>query len=122
MVQRDARRRDAQLAHLREVGLHHAASLVHLAEYHLARLPVHSAPCPDSPFKCPTKARRELGVAAPDLVEYRHRPNARRSLEQRDDFSVEDLSERVGPPARAGYLLLGRQLVDRARYGRRWRR
>jgi hypothetical protein len=45
-------------------------------------------------------------MASPQLVEYRHRPDARCSLEQRDDFRVEDLGERVGPPSLARSLLL----------------
>jgi len=66
-------------------------------------------PCADPPFERSTNAGGELRVAPPELVEYRHRSDARRRLEQRDDLGLEDIYKRIGPAALARRLLVGRQ-------------
>jgi len=66
-------------------------------------------PCADPPFERSTNAGGELRVAPPQLVEYRHRSDARRRLEQRDDLGLEDIYKRIGPAALARRLLVGRQ-------------
>ena len=48
----------------------------------------------------------EFGVAPSQLVEYRHRPDARSGLEQRNDLGVEDIGQGIGPATRARRLLL----------------
>jgi len=66
-------------------------------------------PCADPPFERSTNAGVELRVTPPQLVEYRHRPDARRRLEQRDDLGLEDIGQWVGPAAGARRLLVRRQ-------------
>ena len=107
VLEHDACHRDAQVAHLREVGQSHAAGFVRLPENHLSVLPVQRAPGPDAALERAANARGELRVTAPQLVEYRHRPNAGRGLQQRDDLGVEDVGERVGSAP------LARRLLDR---------
>jgi len=109
VIQCDAQHRDAQIAHLGEVREPHAAGFVHLAEHHLPFLAIQSAPSADAAFEGATNAGVEFGVAPPQLVEYRHRPDARSCLEQRNDLGLEDIGQRIGPAACARRLLVRRQ-------------
>jgi hypothetical protein len=82
---------------------------VDLAKHHFPFLAMHRAPSADAAFERSTNTRGEFRVAPSKFVEYRHRPDARCRLEQRDDLGFEYIGKRIGTPSLARRLLLGRQ-------------
>jgi hypothetical protein len=106
MIQRHAGHRDGQFAHLGEIRQPQPPRLVRLAEDHVALGPVHGPPGADAPLQRAAHAARELGVAPQQFLEDRDRPHAGCGLQQRHDFRVEDLGQRIGPASAARRLLL----------------
>jgi hypothetical protein len=66
-------------------------------------------PSPDASLQGPAHPSGDLRVATADLLEDRHRPDARSSLKHRHDLAVPHAGERVGTAAPTGLLLLRRQ-------------
>ena len=87
---------DGQISHIGEVRQPHAAGLVHLAEHHLLLGPEQGAPGPDAALHGSAHAGTEVRMAAGNLLEDRHRPQAGGSLEHRHDLAVPDGGDRIG--------------------------
>ncbi len=96
MIERLARDGDHQVAHVGKIRQAHPPGLMHLAEHHLLLWPEQRAPGADPALHGPTHAIAQLWVATSDLLEDRHRPKARRRLQQRDDLAVPDRREGIG--------------------------
>ena len=132
VIERRAGNRDARVRHVGEVRQAHAAGLVDLAEDDLPLGAVQRPPGADAPLHRPAHPFGQRRMAPLNLLEDRHRPQARRRLQQRHDLGVEDVRQRVRPTAvprlylqrrRSGIGLeaIGRGAAER-RLGRRHRR
>ena len=77
-----------------------------LAEHDLLLRTVHRAPLANATLQRPTNAGTEFGMAAHQLLEQRHRANAWRLFQQRNDLLLKDPGQRIGP-ASAPRLRLG---------------
>jgi hypothetical protein len=106
MVERLSGDQDAQIAHIGEVGQAEPARFVSLAENHLLLGSIYRPPGADAPFHGPSNARVKIGVPAAHLLEDRHHPQSRRRLEERYDLAVENIGQRVRPPAFARHATL----------------
>src|SRR2546429_503435 len=80
-----------------------------LAEDHIAVGAVVRPPVCDAPLQGPPHAGRELGMAAANLLEDRHRAQLGCRLQHRHDLAVPYERQRVGTAASAPRLLLRRQ-------------
>jgi uncharacterized Zn-binding protein involved in type VI secretion len=107
--QRYAGNGDAEGAHVGEVRQAEPAGLVDLAEDHLALGAVQRPPLADAPLQRPPDPGAEVGMPPQQLLEQSHRPQPWARLEQGDDFGVEDLRQRIGPPPAARDTLLRRR-------------
>ena len=93
---------DAKRGGLGEVGQPLPPRRMILAEDHLARRTGHRLPVADPPLQRAADADREVGMATAQLLEQRHRPQARGGLQHRHDLAVPDRGQRVGPAPAAG--------------------
>jgi hypothetical protein len=80
-----------------------------LAEDDILLGPFDGAPGSHAPFQRAPDIGIKAGMPPPDLVKDGDRPDARRRFQDRHDFGVPNLSERIGPPASARRLFLGGQ-------------
>ena len=80
---------------------------VGLAEHDLLLRTVHRAPLPHATLQRATNAGAELGMAAHQFFEQRHRANVWRLLQHRNEFLLEDPRQRIGPASAPGLLLGG---------------
>src|ERR1700758_1254888 len=71
--------------------------------------PVERPPGADAPLQRAANTGADLRMAAPDLVEYGHRPQAWGALQQRHYLAVPNLSERIATSAATRRFLLRRQ-------------
>ena len=95
--QRGPRDRHASAGHVGEVGQAHPARLVGLAEDHLPLRAMQRAPLADAPLQGPPNPQAQLGMPAHHLLEDRHRPQPRARLQHRDNLSLEDGRQGIGP-------------------------
>ena len=109
VLERLARDRDAEPAHVGEVRQAHPARRMLLAEDHIPVGAVESPPSGDAALQGPAHPRGDLGMATADLLEDRHRADARGGLQHRHDLALPHPGERVGTPPPTGRLLLRRQ-------------
>src|SRR5215204_3990803 len=106
MIERLTRDRDAEPAHVGEVGQAHSPRRALLAEDHIAAGTVERPPSGDAALQGPAHARGNLGMPATNLLENRHRPDARSGLQHRHNRAVPDTGKRVRTPAPARTFLL----------------
>ena len=103
---------DAEIGHFGEVRQSHPARRMLLAEDHLPVRPVHRLPTPDAAFQCPPRSGAQVRMPAAEFLEDGDRPQAGRIFQQRDDFTVPDLGQGIGPtPFPARLLLAGKSGV-----------
>ena len=101
MLERLAGDGDAGPAHVGEVRQAEAAGLVALPEDDLLLLAMDRPPCPDAPLQRAPDAAAEGGMTPQHLLEDGDGPNAGRRLEERHHFTVEDISQGIGPATAA---------------------
>src|SRR5262245_28762452 len=109
VVERFARNRDAEPAHVGEVRQAHPARRVLLSEDHVPVGAVEGSPLDDATLQCPAHPRPNLGVPAAELVEDRHRADAGCGFQYRDDLAFPHAGEWVGTPPLTRLPLLGWQ-------------
>ena len=97
VLERLASDADAERGGLGEVGQPLSPRRVVLVEDHLARRASDRLPVADPPFQRAADADGEIGMAAPEFIKQRDRPQARGRLQHRHDLTVPDRGERVGP-------------------------
>src|ERR1700749_2346079 len=90
-------------------GKPHPARRVLLPEDDVLLGPVQRPPGPDAPLQRAADTGADLGMAAPDLVENGHRPQAWGALQQRHYLAVPNLRQRIAPSAATRRSLLRRQ-------------
>src|ERR1700757_5143891 len=71
--------------------------------------PMERPPRADAPLQRAANTGADLRMAAPDLVEYGHRPQAWGALQQRHYLAVPNLSQRIATSAATRRFLLRRQ-------------
>src|ERR1700745_4213913 len=101
MIQRHTGDADAVIAHVGEIGKAHPARRVLLPEDDVLLGPVQCPPGTDAPLQRAANTDADLGMAAPDLVENAHRPQAWSALQQRHYLAVPNLSQRIATSAPA---------------------
>lgn len=109
MVERYARDRDTQFAHVGEVGQAALTGFVGLAEDDLLLLAVDRPPGPDPALQRATDAGAELGMASEQLLEDRDRPHTGGGLQHRHDICLKYAGQGIWPATAAGSLLLRRK-------------
>ena len=100
---------DAEVGRVGKVRERGPARLVDLAEDDVLVGSVDGSPGTDAPLERAADAGAEVGVAAQDLLEDRHRSQAGGRLEQGHDLGLEEVTERIGPTPAALALLHGGQ-------------
>ena len=95
VIERHACDGDAKCRHCGEVGQAHSSRRVLLPEHHISVRAVERAPSPDAALQGATDSHRHFRMATADLLEDRHRPDARSSLKHRHDLAVPHAGERV---------------------------
>jgi hypothetical protein len=103
------RDRDAERAHVGEVGQAHPPRRMLLAEDHISVGTVERPPSGDAALQCSAHARGDPEIATANLLEDRHRAKAGCGLQHRHDLAVPHLGKRVRPAASTRLLLLRRQ-------------
>ena len=106
VMERLTRDRDAEPTHVGEVGQAHSPRRVLLAEDHIAVGTVERPPPGDAALQGPADPRGNLGTPTANLLEDRHRAEARCGFQHWHDLAVPDTNERVGTPASARLFLL----------------
>src|SRR5882724_13312080 len=106
VMERLTRDRDAEPTHVGEVGQAHSPRRVLLAEDHIAVGTVERPPPGDAALQGPAYPRGNLGTPTANLLEDRHRAEARCGFQHWHDLAVPDTNERVGTPASAWPVLL----------------
>src|SRR6516164_9551379 len=109
VIERHAGEADAVIAHVGEIGQAQPTRRGLLPEDNVLLDPVQRPPGTDAPLQRATNTAADLGMAAPDLVENRHRPQAWGALQQRHDLAVPNLSQRIATAAATRRFLLRRQ-------------
>jgi len=109
VIERLTRNRDAEPAHVGEVGQPHPSRRMLLAEDHIAVGTVERPPSGDAALQCPAHAWADPRMPTANLLKDRHRADAGCSLHHRHDLAVPHPGERVGTPASTRLLLLGWQ-------------
>src|SRR3984957_473886 len=90
----------------------HPTRRVLLAEDPLAILAVHRPPASDAALQSSPRSGAQVGMPATEFLEDGDRPQAGRIFQQRDDFTVPDLGQGIGPaPFPARLLLAGKSGV-----------
>ena len=64
------------------------------------------SPRAHAPLQRAPNARGDLGMAPPDFFEHRNRPNAGGRLQDRHNFAVPNLRQRIRPPSTTRRFLL----------------
>ena len=105
-MERLTRDGDAEPTHVGEVRKPHSPRRVLLAENHIAIRTVDRPPPGDAALQGPAHPRRNLGTPTANLLEDRHRAQARCGFQHRHNLAVPDICERVGTPASARLFLL----------------
>ena len=109
MIQRGAGDRHAQAAGVGEVRQTELARRVGLAEDDFLLRTVHGAPLANAALERAANAGTQFRMPAHQLLEQRHRTQARCLLQQRDQFLLEDPRQRIGPASAPNLLPGGRQ-------------
>ena len=109
VIERLTGNRDAEPAHVGEVGQPHPSRRMLLAEDHIAVGTVERPPSGDAALQCPAHAWADPRMPTANLLKDRHRAEAGCSLQHRHNLAVPHPGERVGTPACTRFLLLGWQ-------------
>src|SRR5215472_15412655 len=109
VIQRHTGDADAVIAHVGEIGKPHPARRVLLPEDDVLLGPVQCPPGTDAPLQRAANTDADLGMATPNLVENRYRPQAWGALQQRHDLAVPNLSQRIATAAATRRFLLRQQ-------------
>ena len=118
----------AQIGHVGKIRQPHPTRLVHLAEDHVAIRALQRPPASNPTLHRPPHPIGKLRMTTLHFFEHRHGPESRRRLQQRYNFAIEDIRQRIGAPATARLFLLRGQLriplqpIRRCRAERRARR
>src|SRR5689334_15469978 len=97
------------IAHVGEIGKPQPSWQMLLAEDDVLLGPVQRPPGADAPLERAANTGADLRMAAPDLVENGHRPQAWGALQQRHYLAVPNLSQRISTSAATRRFLLRRQ-------------
>src|SRR5262249_46106614 len=108
VIERHTPDANAMIAHVGEIGQPEPTRRMLLPEDDVL-LTVECPPAADAPLQGTADADADLGMAAPDLVEHRHWPQARCALQQRHHLAVPNLDQRISPSAAARRFLLRRE-------------
>jgi hypothetical protein len=100
---------DAVIAHVGEIGKPQPSWRMLLPEDDVLLGSVQRPPGADAPLQRAANTGADLGMAAPDLVENGHPPQAWGALQQRHYLAVPNLSQRIATSAAARRLLLRQQ-------------
>lgn len=106
VIERLSRDRHAERTHVGEVRQAEPPGFVDLPEDHLPIFSMPRSPGPDPALQRPANARRQIGVTALHLLKNRNGPEPGGRLQQRHDFRIEDVLQRIRPPAFPGPILL----------------
>ena len=109
VIQRHTGDIDAVIAHVGEIGKPQPSWRMLLPEDDVLLGSVQRPPGTDAPLQGAANTGADLGMAAPDLVENGHRPQAWGALQQRHYLAVPNLSQRIAASAAARRFLLRRQ-------------
>src|SRR5437763_7299168 len=109
VIQRHTGDADAVIAHVGEIGKPQPARRMLLPKDDVLLGPVERPPGTDAPLQGAANTGVDLGMAAPDLVENGHRPQAWGALQQGHYLTVPNLSQRIATSAAARRFLLRRQ-------------
>src|SRR5215813_1085047 len=109
VIQRHTGDADAVIAHIGEIGQTQPTRRMLLPEDDVSLGPVECPPAADAPFQGTPDTDTDLGMAAPDLVENGHWPQARCALQQGHNLAVPNRSQWIAPTAAARRLLLRRE-------------
>src|SRR6476660_9487694 len=109
VIQRHTGDIDAVIAHVGEIGKPQPSWRMLLPEDDVLLGPVERPPGADAPLQRAANTGADRRMAAPDLVEYGHRPQARGALQQRHYLAVPNLSQRIATSAATRRFLLRRQ-------------
>jgi hypothetical protein len=109
VIERHAGDADAVIAHVGEIGQAQPTRRGLLPEDNVLLGPIERPPSADAPFQRATDTGADLGMAAPDLVENGHRPQAWGALQQRHYLAVPNLSQRIATSTAARRFVLRRQ-------------
>src|SRR4029079_13383509 len=97
---------DAAIAHVGEIGQPEPARRMLLPEDNVPLGAVERPPGTDAPLQSAPYAGADLGMAPPNLIENRDRPQVRGALQQRHYLAVPDHGQRISPATDARRLLL----------------
>src|SRR5215472_6491223 len=109
VIQRHTGDADAVIAHVGEIRKPHPARRVLLPEDDVLLGPVQCPPGTDAPLQRAANTDADLGMATPNLVGNRYRPQAWGALQQRHDLAVPNLSQRIATAAATRRFLLRQQ-------------
>src|ERR1700746_1459394 len=109
VIERHTGDADAVIAHVGEIGKPQPARRMLPPKEDVLFGAVQRPPGADAPLQRATDTGTDLGMAAPDLVENGHRPQAWGALQQRHYLTVPNLSQRIATSAAMRRLLLRRR-------------
>ena len=109
MIQRCAGDRHAQAVGVGEVRQPQLARRMSLTEDDFLLRTVHRAPLANATLKRAANAGTQFRMTAHQLLEQRHRTQARCLFQQRNQLLVENPRQRIGPAAAPNLLLAGRK-------------
>src|SRR3984893_8860572 len=109
VIQRHTGDADAVIAHLGEIGKPQPARRMLLPEDDVLLGPVERPPGTDAPLQGAANTGVDLGMAAPDLVEKGHGPQAWGALQQGLYLTVPNHGQRIATSAAARRFLLRRK-------------
>jgi len=109
VIDRHASNADAVIAHVGEIGQLQPTRRMLLPEDHVSRSPVERPPAADMPLQGAADTDADLGIAASDLVENGHWPQAGFALQQRHHLTVPNRNQRISPSPAPRRFLLRRQ-------------
>jgi len=109
VIQRHPGDADAVIAHVGEIGKPQPARRMALPEDDVLLGAVQRPPGTDAPLQGAANTGADLRMAAPDLVENGHRPQAWGAFQQGHYLAVPNLSQRIATSATARRFLLRRQ-------------
>ena len=106
MVQNLVGNRDAECGHVGEIRKPQPAGFLHLAEDDVLLLAMNGAPGPNATLKRAPYALTQIRMTPDQLLENSHGPEARRCLQHRHDFGIENAGQGIRAPAAARLGLL----------------
>ncbi len=90
----------AQLGHIRKIRQALSTRFVNLPEYHFAFRAVKSTPAADPALQRAPDPGRQLRMTSAHLLVNRNRPQTGCRLQERHDFGIEDMFQRIRTPPR----------------------